>query len=133
FQWNGSSYASDANVVDRLEKAGIQFKLTTGADESELYDDKGRLLSITQSSGLAQTLGYYTPSFACTGACSVALMLHMDGSNGSTAFVDSSPSRHYVTALGAAVIDTSQAKIGVASGSFQGTSGNRITFAPSAD
>jgi prepilin-type N-terminal cleavage/methylation domain-containing protein len=49
------------------------------------------------------------------------LMLHMDGSNGSTSFVDASSSSHTLTAYGNAQISTAQKKFGT--GSLYTTSG----------
>jgi hypothetical protein len=57
---------------------------------------------------------------------SVGLLLHMDGSNGSTTFIDTSPSARTVTAVGNAQIDTSQAKFGTASAKFDGN-GDALT------
>lgn len=51
---------------------------------------------------------------------SVVLALHMDGTNGSTTFTDSSPSAKTVTANGNAQISTAQSKFGGASGYFDG-------------
>ncbi len=59
------------------------------------------------------------------------LLLHMDGSNGSTNFVDSAQSRS-VTANGNAQISTSQYKFGGASGYFDG-SGDYLTVPDSSD
>jgi phage-related protein len=56
------------------------------------------------------------PSFS-----SVSLLLHMDGSNGSTTFTDSSSNTLTVTANGNAQISATQSKFGGASGSFDGT------------
>jgi len=54
----------------------------------------------------------------------VALLMHMDGTNGSTTFTDSSSTNKTLTSNGAgAVISTAQYKYGTASGSF---SGNRL-------
>ena len=50
-----------------------------------------------------------------------SLLLHMDGSSGSTAFVDSGPNALAVTAVGNAQISTTQNKYGGASGSFDGS------------
>ena len=58
----------------------------------------------------------------------VKLLLHMDGSNGSTNFVDSSNST-LVTADFSAQISTAQSKFGDASGSFNGTT-DTLTFSP---
>lgn len=56
------------------------------------------------------------PDFA-----SVSLLLHMDGSNGSTTFTDSSSNSLSVTANGNAQISTAQSKFGGASGYFDGS------------
>lgn len=52
---------------------------------------------------------------------SVSLLMHMDGTNGSTTFTDSSPNGLTVTANGNAQISTAQSKWGVASGYFDGS------------
>jgi len=49
-----------------------------------------------------------------------SLLLHMDGTNASTSFVDSGPNALAVTASGNAQISTTQSKFGVAAGSFDG-------------
>ena len=51
----------------------------------------------------------------------VSLLLHGDGTNGSTTIVDSSPSTKTVTAVGNAQISTAQSKFGGASLAFDGT------------
>jgi hypothetical protein len=61
------------------------------------------------------------PDFA-----SVSLLLHMNGSNGSTTFTDSSSSALTVTANGNAQISTAQSKFGGASGLFDGN-GDALT------
>lgn len=50
-----------------------------------------------------------------------SLLLHFDGTNGSTSFVDSSPNGLTVTANGDAQISTAQSKWGGASGTFNDT------------
>lgn len=52
----------------------------------------------------------------------VILLLHMDGTNGSTSFVDSGPNGLAVTANGNAAISTADSKFGGASGYFDGSS-----------
>jgi hypothetical protein len=52
----------------------------------------------------------------------VSLLLHMDGSNGSTTFTDSGPSARSVTRTGNVQISTTQSKFGGSSGYFDGTS-----------
>lgn len=52
----------------------------------------------------------------------VVLLLHMDGTNGSTLFQDSGPYQRSVTVGGSAQISTAQAKFGVSSAYFNGSS-----------
>lgn len=56
-----------------------------------------------------------------------SLLLHMDGANGSTSFVDSGPNALAVTAAGDAKISTAQSKFGGASGAFDGA-GDYLAF-----
>ena len=51
---------------------------------------------------------------------SVSLLLHMDGTNGSTTFIDSSPVFRTVTTYGDALISTAQSKFGGADGLSSG-------------
>jgi len=51
----------------------------------------------------------------------VSLLLHMNGTNGSTTFTDSSTNAFTITANGNAQISTAQSKFGGASGSFDGS------------
>lgn len=64
---------------------------------------------------------------------SSALLLHMDGSNGSTTFTDSSPYGRAVTGYGSAQISTAQSKFGGASGYFDGTGANYVQMTPAAE
>lgn len=57
---------------------------------------------------------------------SVSLLLHMNGSNGSTTFTDSSSNGLTLTAFGNAAISTAQCRFGSASGAFDG-SGDYLT------
>lgn len=50
----------------------------------------------------------------------LALLLHCDGSQGSTTFTDSSPAARTMTATGNAIISTARARFGTASGYFDG-------------
>lgn len=61
------------------------------------------------------------PNFA-----NVSLLLHMDGTNGSTTFTDKSNNALAVTASGNAQISTTQSKFGGASGYFDGN-GDTLT------
>lgn len=62
------------------------------------------------------SLGTPQPAFA-----NVVLLLHCDGTNGSTTFTDSAGTPNTMTASGNAAITTSQSKFGGASGDFDGT------------
>lgn len=55
---------------------------------------------------------------------SVSLLLHMNGSNGSTTFTDSSPSPKTITAVGNAQVSTAQSKFGGASLLLDGSGDN---------
>jgi len=66
------------------------------------------------------------PNFA-----NVSLLLHVDGANGSTTIIDSSPSPKTVTAVGNAQISTAQSKFGGASMYFDG-SGDYLTASSNA-
>jgi hypothetical protein len=63
---------------------------------------------------------------------SVSLLLHCDGTNGSTTFTDNSPSPKTVTAFGNAQISTARSQFGGASGLFDG-SGDYLTVGSAAD
>ena len=62
----------------------------------------------------------------------VSLLLHGDGTNGSTTIVDNSSSPKAVTAVGDAQISTAQSKFGGSSITFDGT-GDYLTVPSSAD
>jgi len=62
---------------------------------------------------------------------SVSLLLHMDGSNGSTTFTDSSSNAFSATVSGNAQISTTNPKFGTGAGSFDGN-GDYVTFANNA-
>lgn len=71
-----------------------------------------------QFGGLGMTLPQSAggdPNFS-----NVSLLLHCDGTNGSTTFTDSSSSPKTVTSVGGAEISTAQSKFGGSSGLFDG-------------
>ena len=75
----------------------------------------------------AAAAGPTDPDFA-----NVSLLLHGDGTNGSTTIIDSSPSPKTVTAVGDAQISTTQSKFGGASMYLDGN-GDYLTLPASAD
>lgn len=66
--------------------------------------------------GVYPTNSLYDPYFS-----NVVLLLHMDGSNGSTTFIDSSSTPKTVTPFGSAQISTADSKFGGAAGFFNNT------------
>jgi len=66
--------------------------------------------------------GFHSLAFTPTGGSTVdsrtVLLLHCDGADGSTTFIDSSPYAHTVTANSGAQLDTAQSKFGTAAGLF---------------
>jgi len=60
------------------------------------------------------------------------LLLHADGTDGSTDFIDSSPSAHTVDEKSNAQLDTAEKKFGVSSGLFDGTN-DRLEIGDDAD
>lgn len=77
--------------------------------------------------GAASGGGSSDPNFS-----NVALLLHMEGANGSTTFTDNSPRPKDVTPFGNAQISTAQSQFGGASASFDG-SGDYLQVATGTD
>lgn len=73
-----------------------------------------------------------TQAFAAGIDANTVLMLHCDGTNGSTTFTDSETTPKTATAVGNVQISTAQGKFGGASCLFDGT-GDYITFVDSVD
>lgn len=73
-----------------------------------------RVAAVTHTRGDWSDSVAVTPSAAVSDPdfASVSLLLHMDGSNGSTTFTDSSSNSLTVTAAGNATVSTTQAKFG---------------------
>ena len=63
-------------------------------------------------------LGTFNESIKLTGDKLIELLLHMDGSDDGTTFIDSSQNAHAFTAFGGAVTKTGIKKFGTASGYF---------------
>lgn len=125
---DGTSYYSASSTTN----------FTTGANgiyigrgfDSAAYYTNGYMDDL-RISRFARYVSNFTPPTAAlptTASSTVAdpyygytsLLLHMDGSNASTAFVDSGPNALAVTAVGNAQVSTTQSKYGGASGYFDG-------------
>jgi hypothetical protein len=89
--------------------------------------DTGALLTAVETGDGSEQSIPDDPNYA-----SVSLLLHMDGTNGSTVFTDLSPVPKVVTRFGDAQISTAQSKFGGSSAYFDGT-GDYLTVASSAD
>lgn len=75
-----------------------------------------RTVTVSLAAGAGSGNVTTDPNFA-----NVSLLLYMDGSNNSTAFIDSSAAARTVTVVGNAKISTAQSRFGGASGLFDGT------------
>lgn len=69
---------------------------------------------------------YAVPAPADPDFSSVSLLMHCDGSDGSTAFVDDSLNSHVLTAFGSAAISTTQQRFGTGSALFGVGAGNFV-------
>lgn len=97
-------------------------------DGSFLYDYTEKVQNtLTDASNVASF--FQTPAGI---DANVMLLLHCDGTDGSTTFDDESTTDHTVTPVGNAQIDTADKKFGTASGLFDGT-GDYLTIADHAD
>lgn len=149
--FNGNATASCTSAGNRADgkplplvcKRVEQALLPAGAIDASIpasvtthtYDAAGRLLTATDPNGHTSTRVYAgqdtfpagDPSFA-----SVRLLLHANGSDGSTTFTDSSPTPKSVVASADAKISTAQSRFGGASIAFDG-SGDYLTVGVNTD
>jgi hypothetical protein len=97
-----------------------------------MLSSNGGLIGAARTSRRGAAVGLWTPNeqviyrrqnawIGDANFDSVSLLLHMDGSNGSATFTDSSKNALVVTANGNAQISTTQSRFGGASGLFDGT------------
>jgi hypothetical protein len=118
------SYASSYNHTGTQLTIGGTVDYRDGSGDFKLtgYIDEFR---VTKDSAREYTGGFTPPASAFPdGEANVSLLLHMDGSNGSTTFTDSSSNGVSMTASASnATITTAQSKFGGASASFAGTNG----------
>jgi hypothetical protein len=109
------------NLVSTFETSATAIQNTWPCVAISIVDFDGGVLTYQRSQ-------FSTPAefdIAIVGAdpdyADVELLLHMDGSNGSTTFTDNSQNAFTVTANGAAQISTAQYEFGGASGLFDGS------------
>jgi hypothetical protein len=130
-------YKANGAISNNRTDAENEFLTAQGFTTGSVTDKWYALLSslgytgalpdmVDASNGIYQAVGGgggpTDPEFA-----NVALLLHMDGANGSTTFTDSSGTPKTVTAVSPAAISTTQFKFGGASGLFDGTNGELTT------
>jgi hypothetical protein len=92
---------------------GVRKVPTTGT-ATGLWDQNEQ--SVAKRAAIWPSVGGVDPDFA-----SVALLLPMNGTNGSTTFTDASSNARTITTFGDAQISTTQSKWGGSSGYFDGT------------
>lgn len=104
-----------------------QFNMTDGISD-EFEDESGVDTVNSTNESYDSTNDLYSP----TSASAPVLLLHCNGSDASTTFIDDSPSSHTVTANGDAQLDTAEKKFGTASALFDGTN-DYLTIPDSSD
>jgi len=123
--------------TDTIHNSAEDFKLgaynTTETDFLNGYIDEFRF-----SKGIARyTISSFTPpTVAFTNDANTSLLLHMDGSDDSTTFTDSSTSAHTMSANGDAKLKTSDSfsgKFGSAVAYFDGSSSTYLSIPDSTD
>jgi hypothetical protein len=114
---SGSTWTTFADGTSTATSAVV-----TGLTNGTGYIFRVRAVNALGEGPYGSASGVVTPV-----ALDVALLLHFDGTNGSTTFTDSSGNGVAVTANGNAQISTAQSKFGGASGYFDG-SGDSISF-----
>lgn len=118
----GSEFSSNS-TTESIRYIGGYYQLSSNEYHNGYIDD----LRITK--GVARYIANFTPATtelqnftpADPFHAQVSLILHGDGTNGSTSFVDSSPITKTVTAFGNAQISTTQSKYDGSSMYFDGT------------
>ncbi len=82
FRQSGSNWDTDAHIVERLTQTASGWQFITAEEETESYDNNGKLLSIQNRAGLVQTLDYDVNGrlTSVTDAFNRSLMLTYDAS-----------------------------------------------------
>lgn len=114
----GSSWTTFSDGVSSATAATV-----TGLTNGTGYIFRVQAVNILGESPYGSASGTITPS-----AIDVSLLLHFDGTNGSTTIADSSPNALTATAYGGAALSTAQSKFGTASLELEG--GKYVTVDP---
>jgi Concanavalin A-like lectin/glucanases superfamily len=106
---------SVANDLLFLTEVGVRNLGTIGATANMAIGNLGQPVDVLVKSQLSGVPVYATPGGVQIPAVAVSLLLHFDGANGSTTFVDSSIYDNIITPHGIAEITTSTPKFGTGS------------------
>jgi hypothetical protein len=110
----GSSYSDSTSYADE--------RLRIGADYTSAADFIGNIDEVRISNAARYTSGFTPSTQPFTNDANTLMLLHMDGADGSTTFLDDCGRQKVgVTALGNAQIDTAQYKFGGSSLAIDGT------------
>lgn len=119
-----TTLAPGLGSADLVQTSGLDQTITASLASGAAAASNGLDLTVNASLAAgAATAITQDPDFN-----SVSLLLHMNGSNGSTTFTDSSSAARTVTRYADAQISTTQSKFGGASGYFDG-SGDYLSLA----
>ena len=128
---NGTSVGSNSSATYNLTgSASHVVRIGALSETPSSLQWKGYIDDLRITRGVARYVSNFTPPtapFPDVGPttdpylANVSLLLHGDGTNGSTTVIDSSPSPQTVTAAGDAQISTAQSKFGGASIAFDGS------------
>lgn len=130
------------NLLDKQEPVEVVLEIPSFAggentigEDQDLKTNEARIIQNWDSislGGMIRAAGFSLVASLNEIDSYTALMLHMDGTNGSTTFTDSSLTPNTVTANGDAKISTAQSKFGGAAGLFDGT-GDYLSIPDSAN
>lgn len=114
-----ASASQEVSINEVGEEHAVRISVTRGPVQFRIGATSGGDEYIGETS---LDTGFHSLAFVPTGGSTIdaqtVLLLHCDGSDGSTTFTDSSLSPHTVTANSGAQIDTAQSKFGGASALF---------------
>jgi hypothetical protein len=134
--WGGVTipYTKGGTGLTTLGTAGQQLRVNTGASGLEWFSgaafgsQSSAVATGTLANGASVDVTHASdpgfvriPKFEIQVQPNPTLLLHFNGTNGSTTFTDSSPNAFTGTVNGNPTISTSQSQFGGASGSFDGT------------
>ena len=130
---NGTSAIATTTSASIFDSSNV-LHIGGEVDSGTWYSFNGMLDELRISKGIARWTANFTPPTNpyVSVDSETKLLLHADGTNGSTSFADSSATPKTVTANGNAQVSTAQSKFGGASASFDGT-GDYLSVPSSTD